>query len=188
MTTAPKGTGTLDSREFAKHLLAHGANPTPEPGDLPRNARPGTRITTSSRARLASFSRQKRPIFPYCVLLLAAVGRKAGSRRNRRSDRNETALHRAACRAVDSVVQYPADKGAILDMSHACRMTPLDIWWMVYRSPLILGRSHREDRIFRSHRGFPQEVDGRWALLKTSRSVINSGSLVHARSGPRVIE
>jgi hypothetical protein len=58
-----------------------------------------------------------------------------------RSDRNETALHRAACRAVDSVVQYPADKGAILDMSHACRMTPLDIWWMVYRSPLILGRS-----------------------------------------------
>jgi hypothetical protein len=41
--------------------------------------------------------------------------------------RNETALHGAACRAQDSVVQYLADKGAKLDIKNADGMTALDI-------------------------------------------------------------
>ena len=46
---------------------------------------------------------------------------------NIRNDRNETAVHGAACRAMDSVVQYLADKGAVLDVRNQDNMTPLDI-------------------------------------------------------------
>jgi len=46
---------------------------------------------------------------------------------NVRNDRNETALHGAACRAMDSVVQYLADKGAVLDVRNSDDMRPLDI-------------------------------------------------------------
>src|SRR6202043_200814 len=46
---------------------------------------------------------------------------------NARNARNENAVHGAACRAADSVVQYLADKGAKLDVRNADGMTPLDI-------------------------------------------------------------
>ncbi len=36
-------------------------------------------------------------------------------------------MHGAACRAMDSVVQYLADKGAKLDVKNADGMTPLDL-------------------------------------------------------------
>ncbi len=60
----PKGTGKLDSLEFAKHLLAHGANPSARADGLYyASARPETRTTKSSRAPLRSFSRPRRPTF-----------------------------------------------------------------------------------------------------------------------------
>ena len=75
---------------------------------------------------------------------------------NARNDRNETAVHGAACRAMDSVVQYLADKGAKLDVKNADGMTPLDIVVDGIAKPVeISGCSHREDWIFRSHRGPP---------------------------------
>jgi uncharacterized protein len=43
------------------------------------------------------------------------------------NDRHENALHGAACRGADSVVQYLVDKGARLDVKDVEGMTPLDV-------------------------------------------------------------
>ena len=58
---------------------------------------------------------------------------------NVRNDRNETALHGAACRAMDSVVQYLADKGAVLDVRHSDNMRPLDIVVDGIAKPVSIG-------------------------------------------------
>ena len=88
---------------------------------------------------------------------------------------------------MDSVVQYLADKGAKLDVKNADGMTPLDIVVDGIAKPVeISGRSHREDWIFRSHRGPPQEVDGRRTLLEEPGNSISVSHRPQLRTaGPR---
>jgi ankyrin repeat protein len=165
---APKGTGTLDSLEFAKHLLAHGANPSARADGLTTKRSSGDQNYLEFKGATPFFLAAKAADLPMLHLLLAAkadyttpaenhttplmvaagVGCVTGqwiepehdvletvkilvddltADVNAHSDANETALHGAACRAADSVVQYLADKGAKLDVKNVDGMTPLDL-------------------------------------------------------------
>jgi ankyrin repeat protein len=177
---APKGTGTLDSLEFAKHLLAHGANPsaraethttrraggdqnydewmgaTPfflaaKAGDLPM-----------IRLLLANKADYTTPTYLHTTPLMVAAGVGCVTGQwiepesdilatvkilvdelkadvNAVNDRNETALHGAAMRAMDSVVQYLADKGAKLDVRNSDNMRALDIVVDGIAKPVTIG-------------------------------------------------
>jgi uncharacterized protein len=165
---APKGTGQLDSLEFAKHLLAHGANPSARAQGLTTKRSSGDQNYEEFKGATPFFLAAKAADLPMLDLLLAAkadyatpidshttpvmvaagIGcvtgqwiepehdvletvkllvEKLGADVNARNDRNENAVHGAACRAMDSVVQYLADKGAKLDVKNADGMTPLDL-------------------------------------------------------------
>jgi ankyrin repeat protein len=165
---APKGTGNLDSLEFAKHLLAHGANPSARAEGLTTKRSGGDQNYEEFKGATPFFLAAKAADLPLLHLLLAAkadsvtpieshttplmvaagIGcvtgqwiepehdvletvkllvEKLGADVNARNDRNETAVHGAACRAMDSVVQYLAEKGAKLDVKNADGMTPLDL-------------------------------------------------------------
>ena len=165
---APKGTGQLDSLEFAKHLLAHGANPSARSEGFTTQRSSGDQNYLEFKGATPFFLAAKAADLPMLHLLLAAkadyatptenhttplmvaagVGCVTGqwiepehdvletvkilvddlkADVNAHSDFNETALHGAACRAADSVVQYLADKGAKLDAKNVDNMTPLDI-------------------------------------------------------------
>jgi uncharacterized protein len=165
---APRGSGTLDSLELAKHLLAHGANPSARAEALTIKRASGDQNYDEFKGATPFFLAAKAADLPMVRLLLSAkadyttptelhttplmvaagVGCVTGqwiepehdvletvkllvdelkADVNVRNDRNETALHGAACRAADSVVQYLADKGAILDVRNSDKMTPLDI-------------------------------------------------------------
>ncbi|HTW64636.1 MAG TPA: ankyrin repeat domain-containing protein [Bryobacteraceae bacterium] len=165
---APKGTGTLDSLEFAKHLLAHGANPSARAQGYTTQRSSGDQNYLEFKGATPFFLAAKAADLPMLHLLLAAkadyttptenhttplmvaagVGCVTGqwiepehdvlqtvkilvedlhADINAQSDAHETALHGAACRAADSVVQYLADKGAKLDVKNADGMTPLDL-------------------------------------------------------------
>ena len=165
---APKGTGTLDSLEFARHLLAHGANPSARAQGYTTQRSSGDQNYDEFKGATPFFLAAKAGDLSVLHLLLAAkadyttptelhttplmvaagVGCVTGqwieperdvletvkllveelkADVNARNDRNETAVHGAACRAADSVVQYLADKGAVLDVRNADKMTPLDI-------------------------------------------------------------
>jgi ankyrin repeat protein len=165
---APKGTGTLDSFEFAKHLLAHGANPSAPAAGYTTKRSAQDQNYDEFKGATPFFLAAKAADLPILRLLLAAkadyttptelhttplmvaagVGCVTGQWMepehdvletvkllveelkadvNARNDRNETTVHGAACRAMDSVVQYLADKGAKLDVKNADDMTPLDL-------------------------------------------------------------
>ena len=165
---APKGTGKLDSLEFAKHLLAHGANPSTLAEAYTTERSSGDQNYEEFKGATPFFLAAKAADLPILHLLLAAkadyatpiethttplmvaagVGcvtgqwiepehdvletvkllvEKLGADVNARNDRNENAVHGAACRAMDSVMQYLADKGAKLDVKNADGMTPLDL-------------------------------------------------------------
>jgi ankyrin repeat protein len=165
---APKGTGKLDSLEFAKHLLAHGANPSARADGLTTARSPGDQNYLEFKGATPFFLAAKAADLPMLHLLLdakadyatptenhttplmvaAGVGCVTGqwiepehdvletvkilvedlkADVNAQSDAHETALHGAACRAQDSVVQYLADKGAKLDVKNIDNMTPLDL-------------------------------------------------------------
>jgi ankyrin repeat protein len=70
---------------------------------------------------------------------------------NARNDRNETALHGAACRAMDTVVQYLADQGAILDVRNSDNMRPLDIVVNGIAKPVSIGGVPIEEIGFSDH-------------------------------------
>jgi ankyrin repeat protein len=177
---APKGTGTLDSLEFAKHLLAHGANPsaraethttrraggdqnydewmgaTPfflaaKAGDLPM-----------IRLLLANKADYTTPTYLHTTPLMVAAGVGCVTGQwiepesdilatvkilvdelkadvNVRNDHNETAVHGAAIRGMDSVVQYLADKGAKLDVRNSDNQRPLDIVVDGIAKPVTIG-------------------------------------------------
>jgi uncharacterized protein len=165
---APKGTGKLDSVEFAKRLLAHGANPSARAEGYTTKRSSGDQNYEEFKGATPFFLAAKAADLPMLRLLLAAkadhttpiethttplmvaagIGCVTGqwiepehdvletvkllveelhADVNARNDRNETAVHGAACRAADSVVQYLADKGAKLDVKNADGMTPLDL-------------------------------------------------------------
>ena len=165
---APKGTGQLDSLEFAKHLLAHGANPSARAEGYTTKRSSGDQNYEEFKGATPFFLAAKAADLPMLRLLLAAkadyttpiethttplmvaagIGCVTGqwiepehdvletvkllveelhADVNARNDRNENAVHGAACRAADSVVQYLADKGAKLDVKNADGMTPLDL-------------------------------------------------------------
>jgi ankyrin repeat protein len=165
---APRGTGSLDSLEFAKHLLAHGANPGARADGYTPKRSSGDQNYDEFKGATPFFLAAKAADLPMLHLLLSAkadyttptelhttplmvaagVGCVTGqwiepehdvletvklivedlkADVNLRNDRNETVVHGAACRAMDSVVQYLAGKGAKLDVRNADSMTPLDI-------------------------------------------------------------
>jgi uncharacterized protein len=165
---APRGTGKLDSLEFAKHLLAHGANPSARAEGYTTERSSGDQNYEEFKGATPFFLAAKAADLPMLHLLLdakadyatpiethttplmvaAGVGcvtgqwielerdvletvkllvEHLGADVNARNDRNENSVHGAACRAMDSVVQYLADKGAKLDVKNADGMTPLDL-------------------------------------------------------------
>lgn len=165
---APKGTGNLDSLEFARHLLAHGANPSARADGYTTKRSAGDQNYEEFKGATPFFLAAKAADLPMLNLLLAAkadyvtpiethttplmvaagIGcvtgqwiepehdvletvklliEKLGADVNAINDRNENAVHGAACRAMDSVVQYLADKGAKLGAKNADGMTPLDL-------------------------------------------------------------
>jgi uncharacterized protein len=165
---APKGTGKLDSLEFAKHLLARGANPSARAEGYTTQRSSGDQNYLEFKGATPFFLAAKAADLPILHLLLAAkadyttpaenhttplmvaagVGCVTGqwiepehdvfetvkllvedlkADVNAQSDARETALHGAACRAQDSVVQFLADKGARLDVKNIDGMTPLDL-------------------------------------------------------------
>jgi ankyrin repeat protein len=165
---AAKGTGKLDSLEFAKRLLAHGANPSARADGLTTQRSSGDQNYEEFKGATPFFLAAKAGDLPMIHLLLSAkadystpidsgttplmvaagVGCVTGQWIEPEKDilatvkllvedlkadvnalnaRNENAVHGAACRAQDSVVQYLADKGARLDVKNADGMTPLDI-------------------------------------------------------------
>jgi len=177
---APKGNGTLDSLEFAKHLLAHGANPSARAEAYTSKRSSGDQNYDEFKGATPFFLAAKAGDLPMLRLLLAAnadyttptelhttplmvasgVGCVTGqwiepehdiletvkllveelkADVNIRNDRNETALHGAACRAMDSVVQYLADKGAVLDVRNSDDMRPLDIVVDGIAKPVSIG-------------------------------------------------
>jgi ankyrin repeat protein len=177
---APKGTGTLDSLEFARHLLAHGANPSARAISHTTRRSSGDQNYDEFIGATPFFLAAKAGDLPMIRLLLSAkadyktptelhttplmvasgVGCVTGQwiepesdilatvkilveelkvDINVRNDRNETALHGAACRAMDSVVQYLADKGAILDIRNSDDMRPLDIVVDGIAKPVTIG-------------------------------------------------
>ncbi len=177
---APKGTGRLDSLEFARHLLAHGANPSARAEALTMRRSSGDQNYDEFKGATPFFLAAKAADLPILNLLLsvnadfttptelhttplmvaAGVGcvtgqwiepehdvletvklliEKLKADVNIRNDRNETAIHGAACRAMDSVVQYLADKGARLDIRNIDKMTPLDIVVDGIAKPVTIG-------------------------------------------------
>ena len=177
---SPKGTGQLDSLEFARHLLAHGANPSARAEGLTTKRSAQDQNYDEFKGATPFFLAAKAGDLPMLRLLLAAkadytsptelhttplmvaagVGcvtgqwiepeqdvletvkllvEQLGADVNALNDRNETALHGAACRAADSVVQYLADKGAKLDIKNADGMTPLDIVVIGIAKPVEIG-------------------------------------------------
>lgn len=177
---APQGKGTLDSLEFAKRLLAHGANPSARAEAYTSKRPGGDQNYDEFKGATPFFLAAKAGDLPMLRLLLAAnadyttptelhttplmvaagVGCVTGqwiepehdiletvkllveelkADVNIRNDRNETALHGAACRAMDSVVQYLADKGAVLDVRNSDDMRPLDIVVDGIAKPVSIG-------------------------------------------------
>ncbi len=177
---APKGTGTLDSLEFARRLLAKGANPSARAIGFTIRRSSGDQNYDEFKGATPFFLAAKAADLPMLHLLLsvkadyatptelhttplmvaAGVGcvtgqwiepehdvletvkvlvEKLNADVNVRNDRNETAVHGAACRAMDSVVQYLADKGARLDIRNQDNMTPLDIVVDGIAKPVSIG-------------------------------------------------
>ena len=67
------------------------------------------------------------------------------------NDRNETALHGSACRAMDTVVQYLVDKGAKMDIRNSDNMRPLDIVVDGIAKPVSIGGVPIEEIGFSDH-------------------------------------
>jgi len=189
---APKGKGTLDSLEFAKRLLAHGANPSARSKEYTSKRASGDQNYDEFMGATPFFLAAKAADLPMLRLLLDAkadyttptellttplmvasgVGCVTGqwiepepdvlatvkllveelkADVNVRNSRNETALHGAACRAMDSVVQYLADRGAILDVRNSDDMRPLDIVVDGIAKPVSIGGVPIEEIGFSEH-------------------------------------
>ncbi|MEP7248119.1 MAG: ankyrin repeat domain-containing protein [Gammaproteobacteria bacterium] len=189
---APNGTGTLDSLEFAKRLLAHGADPSARAEAYTSKRPGGDQNYDEFKGATPFFLAAKAGDLPMLRMLLAAkadyttptelhttplmvaagVGCVTGqwiepehdvletvkllveelkADVNVRNDRNETAVHGAACRAMDSVVQYLADKGAVLDVRNSDDMRPLDIVVDGIAKPVSIGGVPIEEIGFSDH-------------------------------------
>jgi ankyrin repeat protein len=189
---APKGSGSLDSLEFAKRLLAHGANPSFR-ADAYTSKRPGGDQNYDEwKGATPFYLAAKAADLPMIRLLLDAkadyttptllqttplmvasgVGCVTGqwiepepdvlatvkllveelkADVNAVNERNETALHGAACRAMDTVVQYLADKGAKFDIRNSDNMRPLDIVVDGIAKPVNIGGVPIEEIGFSDH-------------------------------------
>lgn len=189
---APKGQGSLDSFEFAKHLLAHGANPSARAEAYTSKRPGGDQNYDEFKGATPFFLAAKAADLPMLRLLLdakadyttptllkttplmvaAGVGCVTGqwiepeadvlatvkmlveelnADVNAVNERNETALHGSACRAMDSVVQYLADKGATLDIRNSDNMRPLDIVVDGIAKPVSIGGVPIEEIGFSDH-------------------------------------
>jgi ankyrin repeat protein len=189
---APNGKGNLDSLEFAKRLLAHGANARARSQAYTSKRASGDQNYDEWKGATPFYLAAKAADLPMLRLLLAAkadytsttelhttplmvaagVGCVTGqwiepeadvlqtvkllveelkADVNARNDRNETALHGAACRAMDTVVQYLADKGAELEVRNSDNMRPLDIVVDGIAKPVSIGGVPIEEIGFSDH-------------------------------------
>ncbi|MEI9814746.1 MAG: ankyrin repeat domain-containing protein [Acidobacteriota bacterium] len=189
---APPGSGTLDSLEFAKHLLARGANPSTRAAGYTTKRPGGDQNYDEFKGATPFFLAAKAADLPMIRLLLdakadyttttelrttplmvaAGVGCVTGQWIEPEADvlatvkllveelkadvnvvneRNETAMHGAACRAMDTVVQYLADKGARMDIRNSDNMRPLDIVVDGIAKPVSIGGVPIEEIGFSDH-------------------------------------
>jgi ankyrin repeat protein len=106
--------------ETMKLLIAHGADPNKAADD--KNT-PLIVAGAGMGARFAGGEEKPEPDFVECMKLLVAGGADV----NAVNDRGDTALHGAAARGADLIVQFLAEHGAKFNIKNKQERTPLDI-------------------------------------------------------------
>jgi uncharacterized protein len=106
--------------ETMKLLIAHGADPNKAADD--RNT-PLIVAGAGMGARFQGGEDKPEAEFVECMKLLVASGADV----NAVNDRGDTALHGAAARGADLIIQFLADHGAKFDIRNKQERTPLDV-------------------------------------------------------------
>lgn len=106
--------------ETMKLLVAHGADPNKAADD--RNT-PLIVAGAGMGVRFQGGEDKPEADFVECMKLLVAAGGDV----NAVNDRGDTAMHGAAARGADQIVQFLADHGAKLDIRNKQNRTPLDV-------------------------------------------------------------
>ncbi len=106
--------------ETMKLLIAHGADPNKAADD--RNT-PLIAAGTGMGARFQGGEDKPEADFVECLKLLVASGADV----NAADDHGNTAMHGAAARGADQIIQYLADHGAKLNIKNKQDRTPLDV-------------------------------------------------------------
>ncbi|HEX4274926.1 MAG TPA: ankyrin repeat domain-containing protein [Bryobacteraceae bacterium] len=106
--------------ETMKLLIAHGADPNKAADD--RNT-PLIMAGAGMGARFQGGEDKPEADFVECMKLLVASGADV----NAVNDRGDTALHGAAARGADQIIQFLADHGAKLNIRNKQERTPLDV-------------------------------------------------------------
>lgn len=106
--------------ETMKLLIAHGADPNKAGDD--RNT-PLILAGAGMGARFQGGEDKPEADFVECMKLLVASGADV----NAANDRGDTAMHGAAARGADQLVQFLADHGARFDVKNKQERTPLDV-------------------------------------------------------------
>lgn len=106
--------------ETMKLLIAHGADPNKSGDD--KNT-PLILAGAGMGARFQGGEDKPEADFVECMKLLVASGADV----NAVNDRGDTAMHGAAARGADQLIQFLADHGARLDIKNKQDRTPLDV-------------------------------------------------------------
>ena len=106
--------------ETMKLLIAHGADPNKASDD---HNTPVIAAATGMGVRFQGGEDKPEPEFVECLKLLVANGADV----NAANDRGDTAMHGAAGRGADLIVQFLADHGAKLNVKNKQNRTPLDV-------------------------------------------------------------
>ena len=106
--------------ETMRLLIAHGADPNKASDD---HNTPVIAAATGMGARFQGGEDKPEPEFVECLKLLVEHGANV----NAANDRGDTAMHGAAARGADLIIQFLADHGAKLSVKNKQNRTPLDV-------------------------------------------------------------
>ena len=106
--------------ETMKLLIAHGADPNKAADD---HNTPIIAAGAGMGARFQGGEDKPEPEFVECMKLLVANGADV----NAANDRGDTAMHGAAARGADLIIQFLADHGAKMNLKNKQNRTPYDV-------------------------------------------------------------
>jgi ankyrin repeat protein len=106
--------------ETMRVLIAHGADPNKASDD---HNTPVIAAATGMGVRFQGGEEKPEPEFVECLKLLVEHGANV----NAANDRGDTAMHGAAGRGADLIVQFLADHGAKMNVKNKQNRTPLDV-------------------------------------------------------------